>query len=157
MVENNSLQYFDWDAEEAQSKGVKNEELINKYDKSLNAIKNQEVVEGTVMSINKREVVVNVGYKSDGIVPAAEFRYNPDLKVGDKVEVFIKKLEDSYGVKFFTRRPRLSLTPEGEAMLRYISRLNVLGVDLKVIHDIPLLLGHEGSRTTFGVQENMQQ
>lgn len=69
----------------------------------------------------------------------------------------IKKLEDSYGVKFFTRRPRLSLTPEGEAMLRYISRLNVLGVDLKVIHDIPLLLGHEGSRTTFGVQENMQQ
>ncbi|MBQ7209833.1 MAG: 30S ribosomal protein S1 [Paludibacteraceae bacterium] len=97
MVENKSLQYFDWDAEEAQSKGVKNEELINKYDKSLNAIKNQEVVEGTVMSINKREVVVNVGYKSDGIVPAAEFRYNPDLKVGDKVEVFIKKLEDSKG------------------------------------------------------------
>ena len=97
MVENKSLQNFDWDAEEAQSKGIKNEELIEKYDRSLNSVKNQEVVEGTVMSINKREVVVNVGYKSDGIIPAAEFRYNPDLKVGDKVEVFVKNLEDSKG------------------------------------------------------------
>ena len=96
MAENLSLQNFDWDAYE-QGKGVQNEELVKKYDETLNAIKDQEVVEGTVMSINKREVVVNVGYKSDGIVPAAEFRYNPDLKVGDKVEVYVESQEDQKG------------------------------------------------------------
>ena len=67
------------------------------YDKTLNAIKDKEVVEGTVISINKREVVVNVGYKSDGIVPMSEFRYNPDLKVGDKVEVYVENQEDKKG------------------------------------------------------------
>ena len=97
MAENLSLQNFDWDAYEAQAQGAKNEEEIQKYDGTLNAIKNEEVVEGTVISINKREVVVNVGYKSDGIVPAAEFRYNPDLKVGDKVEVYIESQEDKNG------------------------------------------------------------
>ncbi len=97
MAENLSLQNFDWDAYEAQAQGAKNEEEIQKYDGTLNAIKNEEVVEGTVISINKREVVVNVGYKSDGIVPAVEFRYNPDLKVGDKVEVYIESQEDKNG------------------------------------------------------------
>ncbi len=97
MAENLSLQNFDWDAFENESKGTQNEELLKKYDETLNAIKDQEVVEGTVMSINKREVVVNVGYKSDGIVPAAEFRYNPDLKVGDKVEVYVESQEDKKG------------------------------------------------------------
>ena len=97
MAENLSLQNFDWDAFENESKGTQNEELLSKYDATLNAIKDQEVVEGTVMSINKREVVVNVGYKSDGIVPAAEFRYNPDLKVGDKVEVYVESQEDKKG------------------------------------------------------------
>jgi len=63
----------------------------------LNAIKDKEVVEGTVISINKREVVVNVGYKSDGVVPMSEFRYNPDLAVGDKVEVYIESQEDKKG------------------------------------------------------------
>jgi len=90
---------FDWDAYEkgdthtAQSKA----ELQNIYDKTLNAIKDKEVVEGTVISINKREVVVNVGYKSDGIVPMSEFRYNPELSVGDKVEVYIESQEDKKG------------------------------------------------------------
>ena len=90
---------FDWDAYEngdivsAQSK----EEMKKKYDNTLNAIKDKEVVEGTVISINKREVVVNIGYKSDGVVPMSEFRYNPDLKVGDKVEVFIESQEDKKG------------------------------------------------------------
>ena len=97
MAENKSLQNFDWDAYEKESKGTLNEELIQKYDNTLSAIKDKEVVEGVVMSINKREVVVNVGFKSDGIVPAAEFRYNPDLKVGDKVEVFIESQEDKKG------------------------------------------------------------
>jgi len=97
MAENLSLQNFDWDAFENESKGIQNEEILGKYDATLSAIKDQEVVEGTVISINKREVVVNVGYKSDGIVPAAEFRYNPDLKVGDTVEVYVESQEDKNG------------------------------------------------------------
>ena len=90
---------FDWDAYEkgdvisAQSKI----DLEKIYDDTLNAIKDKEVVEGTVISINKREVVVNVGYKSDGIVSMGEFRYNPELKVGDKVEVYIESQEDKKG------------------------------------------------------------
>ncbi|MBQ0119436.1 MAG: 30S ribosomal protein S1 [Bacteroidales bacterium] len=97
MKENLSLQNFDWDSYEAEAQGSKNEEVTSRYDATLNAIKDNEVVEGTVMSINKREVVVNVGFKSDGLVPAAEFRYNPDLKVGDKVEVYIKTQENKLG------------------------------------------------------------
>ena len=97
MAENQSLQNFDWDAYEKESKGTQNEETLKKYDDTLSAIKDHEVVEGTVTSINKREVVVNVGYKSDGIVPASEFRYNPDLKVGDKVEVYVESQEDKNG------------------------------------------------------------
>ena len=97
MAENPSLQNFDWDAFEAEAQGKQNEELINKYDETLNAIKTGEVVEGTVKAINKRDVVVSVGYKSDGVVPAAEFRYNPELKVGDKVEVYIENQEDKNG------------------------------------------------------------
>ena len=97
MAENPSLQNFDWDAYEKEQQGTKNEAEINKYDETLNSIKDNEVVKGTVISINKREVVVNVGYKSDGIVPATEFRYNPDLKVGDEVEVYIESQEDKKG------------------------------------------------------------
>ena len=97
MAENLSLQNFDWEAFENEAQGKQNEEILSKYDATLNAIKDQEVVEGTVISINKREVVVNVGYKSDGIVPAAEFRYNPDLKVGDTVEVYVESQEDKNG------------------------------------------------------------
>ena len=97
MAENLSLQNFDWDAYEAQQQGSKNEAETQRYNETLSAIKDNEVVEGTVISINKREVVVNVGYKSDGIVPASEFRYNPELKVGDKVEVYIQSQEDKKG------------------------------------------------------------
>ena len=97
MAENLSLQNFDWDAYEKEAQGKQNEEILAKYDQTLNAIKDNEVVDGTVISINKREVVVNVGYKSDGIIPATEFRYNPDLKVGDKVEVYIQTQEDRKG------------------------------------------------------------
>ena len=97
MAENLSLQNFDWDAFENEAHGKQNEEIVGKYDQTLSAIKDQEVVEGTVMSINKREVVVSVGFKSDGVVPAAEFRYNPELKVGDKVEVYVESQEDKNG------------------------------------------------------------
>ena len=89
---------FDWEAYEKGDDIKSNRQLDTElYDKTLSQIQNQEVVEGTVVSINKREVVVNIGYKSDGVIPYAEFRYNPDLKVGDKVEVFIENQEDKKG------------------------------------------------------------
>jgi small subunit ribosomal protein S1 len=90
---------FDWDAYEQGSTVTSAEkaELKKAYDNTLNEIKNREVMEGTIISMNKREVVVNIGYKSDGIISMNEFRYNPDLKVGDKVEVFIENQEDPHG------------------------------------------------------------
>jgi small subunit ribosomal protein S1 len=71
--------------------------LTASYEKTLNSVNNNEVIKGTVTSINKREVVVNIGYKSDGVIPASEFRYNPDLAVGDEVEVFIESQENKQG------------------------------------------------------------
>ena len=79
---------FDWDAYENGDVVTKEEkaELTAQYDNTLNKVKDKEVVMGTIISMNKREVVVNIGFKSDGIIPMSEFRYNPDLKVGDQVE-----------------------------------------------------------------------
>ena len=92
------LDNFDWDEFENGSKGNANkEDLVKAYDETLNKIQDHEVVEGTVTSIDKKEVVVNIGFKSDGIIPASEFRYNPDLKVGDKVEVYVEDQEDKNG------------------------------------------------------------
>ncbi|MBR5117161.1 MAG: 30S ribosomal protein S1 [Muribaculaceae bacterium] len=93
------IEDFDWEAFERgdSKKNESYETLEAAYDKSLGAIKDKEVTEGTVISINKREVVVNIGYKSDGIIPYNEFRYNPDLKVGDTVEVFVENQEDRKG------------------------------------------------------------
>ena len=96
---------FDWDTyEKGDSINTNRQRDTELYDKTLSQIQNQEVVEGTVVSINKREVVVNIGYKSDGIIPYAEFRYNPDLKVGDKVEVFIENQEDKKGQLILSHR-----------------------------------------------------
>ncbi len=91
---------FDWDALEADDEGFGGEnrtELEDLYNNTLNTVSEKEVLEGTVISMNKREVVVDIGYKSDGIVSLNEFRYNPDLKVGDSVEVYIESLEDKKG------------------------------------------------------------
>ena len=93
------LEGFDWEAYangDANS-GVSREAQESAYEGSLNKIDDHKVVDGTVISINKREVVVNIGSKSDGIIPAGEFRYNPDLKVGDTVEVYIENQEDKKG------------------------------------------------------------
>lgn len=96
---------FDWDTyEKGDSIDTNRQRDTELYDKTLSQIQNQEVVEGTVVSINKREVVVNIGYKSDGVIPYAEFRYNPDLKVGDKVEVFIENQEDKKGRLILSHR-----------------------------------------------------
>ena len=98
-VKNSPLADFDWDSyEKGQEVSAETREQLQKtYDESLNTVKDKEVIEGTVIALNKREAVVNIGYKSDGIIPMNEFRYNPDLKVGDKVEVFIENQEDKKG------------------------------------------------------------
>ena len=89
---------FNWDEfENGSSLNVSKQELEKAYDETLNKVSEHQVVEGTVISIDKKEVIVNIGYKSDGIIPASEFRYNPDLKVGDKVEVYVENQEDTKG------------------------------------------------------------
>ena len=93
------IEDFNWDAYESGDAvtNVSKEELEKTYDSTLNKVNDREVVDGTVIAMNKREVVVNIGYKSDGIIPLSEFRYNPDLKVGDTVEVYIENQEDKKG------------------------------------------------------------
>ena len=94
-----NLDTFDWNAYE-NDLGVYNapkEEIEAKYDQTLSKVQVGEVVEGTVISLNKREVVVNIGYKSEGIIPVSEFRYNPELAVGEKVEVYVESAEDKKG------------------------------------------------------------
>lgn len=92
------LDDFNWDEfENGANANVSKEDLAKAYDETLNKISENQVVEGTVISVDKKEVVVNIGYKSDGIIPASEFRYNPELKVGDKVEVYVENQEDKKG------------------------------------------------------------
>lgn len=91
---------FDWDAFEgtkSTSTTASKKEMMDLYDNTLSILQEKEVVDGKVISMNKREVVVDIGYKSDGIVSVNEFRYNPALKVGDKVEVYVETLEDKKG------------------------------------------------------------
>ena len=90
---------FNWDSYEmGESYGdASKDDLVKTYDETLNTVKDKEVVMGTVTAMNKREVVVNIGFKSDGVVSMAEFRYNPDLKIGDEVEVYIENQEDKKG------------------------------------------------------------
>ena len=92
------LQDFDWEQfENGTSANVSKEELDKAYDETLNKVSEHQVVDGKVISVDKKEVVVNIGYKSDGIIPASEFRYNPDLKAGDIVEVYVENAEDKKG------------------------------------------------------------
>ena len=92
------LDEFNWDEfENGTSANVSKEDLEKAYDETLNKVTEHQVVEGTVIAADKKEVIVNIGYKSDGIIPASEFRYNPDLKVGDKVEVYVENQEDAKG------------------------------------------------------------
>ncbi len=104
------LDDFDWEAfEHGTSANVSKEELDKAYDETLNKVADHQVVEGTVISVDKKEVVVNIGYKSDGIIPASEFRYNPDLKIGDKVEVYVESAEDKKGQLILShKKARLS-------------------------------------------------
>ncbi|RMG82028.1 MAG: 30S ribosomal protein S1 [Bacteroidetes bacterium] len=110
---------FDWDSLTKTGEVLKPEEqkkLEELYTQTLTSIKEHEVVEGTVIAKTKKEVVVNINYKSEGVIPASEFRYNPDLKVGDKVEVYVVNPEDSNG--------QLVLSHQKARMLRAWERVN---------------------------------
>jgi len=91
---------FDWDKFEQGTEAVTVDQLKDmdsKYEETLTSINEHEVVNGTVVAITKKEVVINVGYKSEGIVPLSEFRYNPDLKMGDVIPVYVESQEDKNG------------------------------------------------------------
>ena len=100
------IEDFNWDAYEKgeTNSAVSREKQEQAYAGTLNKVSDREVVDGTVIAMNKREVVVNIGFKSDGIIPMSEFRYNPDLKVGDTVEVYIENQEDKKGQLVLSHR-----------------------------------------------------
>ncbi len=99
-VSHDDLKNFDWDAIGKKHEIYSSDErkkLEDVYDQTLRAVQDHEVIEGTVVALSNREVVVNIGFKSDGVIMMNEFRYNPDLKVGDKVEVYVENQEDTSG------------------------------------------------------------
>ena len=97
VLNNVANEGFDWNAFENDLDlygGQSKEQVAEAYGQTLSNIAVGEVVEGTVCEISKREVTVNIGYKSEGMIQATEFRYNPELTVGDKVEVYVESVED---------------------------------------------------------------
>jgi len=98
---------FDWGALEVGRDAYSSktrDELEGLYSGTLSVVQEKEVMQGTVISMNKREVVVDIGYKSDGIVSLNEFRYNPELKVGDKVDIYVESLEDKKGAMILSHK-----------------------------------------------------
>ena len=94
------LEDFDWSKLDKKTEvysDSEREEMERMYDETLTSITEHTVIDGTVVALTAREVVVNIGYKSEGVIPAPEFRHNPDLKIGDKVEVYVEKTEDANG------------------------------------------------------------
>ncbi len=130
---------FDWDAYANDSivPAAEKEALTQKYAETLSKVGEKEVVEGTVISMNKREVVVNIGYKSDGIISLSEFRYNPDLKVGDKVEVYVETQEDKKG--------QLTLSHKQARALRSWDRVN------EALENDEIIKGYVKCRTKGGM------
>jgi len=131
---------FDWDSVGKKKTALNADvakSLEEAYEKTLSQIGDQEVVEGTVVSKNNREVVINIGFKSDGIVPVAEFRYNPELKPGDKVEVYVESKEDSHG--------QLLLSHKKARILKSWDRVNEAHESQEII------TGYVKSRTKGGL------
>lgn len=130
---------FDWNAFE-QDLGVYDqpkEQIAAAYDKTLSNVNVGEVVEGTVTGITKREVLVNVGYKSEGVISNSEFRYNPDLKVGDKVEVYVEFAEDKNG--------QLALSHKKARQLKSWDRVN------EALENDEIIKGYIKCRTKGGM------
>lgn len=130
---------FDWSAIDNKD-GVKNEQtqkMSEQYEQTFNAFTEQEVIEGTIVSITDREAVVNIGFKSDGVIPASELRYNPDFKVGDKIEVYVESQEDSNG--------QLLLSHKKARILKSWERVN------KAYESQEIITGYVKSRTKGGL------
>ena len=139
QLKNSPIEDFDWDAyENGETAGEKSrEELTRTYDESLNTVKDKDVIEGTIIALNKREAVVNIGYKSDGIIPMNEFRYNPEIKVGDTVEVFIENQEDQKGQLILSHRKARA----ARAWDRIEAFLPGSQIDVKPIRDYDMFVG----------------
>ena len=131
---------FDWNAVDEKAGKIKQQETGEKndaYEKSFNAFTEQEVIEGTIVAITDREVVVNVGAKSDGVIPVAEVRYNPDLKAGDKIEVYVESQEDANG--------QLMLSHKKARILKSWDRVN------QAYDNQEIITGYVKSRTKGGL------
>jgi len=120
---------FDWNAigkkHEAYAASDR-KRLEDIYDKTLSSIGDHEVLEGTVVGLTSREVVVNIGFKSDGVIPVSEVRYNPDLRVGDKIEVYVENQEDMGG--------QLQLSHKKARILRSWERVNAAFESQEIIN-----------------------
>ncbi|HOP12518.1 30S ribosomal protein S1 [Lentimicrobium sp.] len=119
QIQQVSLENFDWDAIGKKHENYSSDErskLESLYDKTLSSIVEHEVIDGTVVAISSREVVVNIGFKSDGVIPQSELRYNPNLKIGDKIEVYVESQEDMGG--------QLLLSHKKARILRSWERVN---------------------------------
>ena len=131
---------FDWNAIDEKAGKIKQQETGEKndaYEKSFNAFTEQEVIEGTIVAITDREVVVNVGAKSDGVIPISEVRYNPDLKAGDKIEVYVESQEDANG--------QLMLSHKKARILKSWDRVN------ETYDNQEIITGYVKSRTKGGL------
>ncbi len=130
---------FDWNAFENETNlyDQSKDQISEAYDKTMSNIAVGEVVEGTVTEINKREVVVNIGYKSEGMIPVSEFRYNADLKVGDKVEVYVESVEDKSG--------QLALSHKKARQLKSWDRVN------EALENDEIIKGYVKCRTKGGM------
>ena len=130
---------FDWNAidEKAGKINPQNTEKAAAYDETFNAFTEQEVIKGTIVAINEREAVVNIGFKSDGVIPANELRYNPDFKAGDEIEVYVESQEDANG--------QLMLSHKKARILKSWERVN------EAYEKQEIITGYVKSRTKGGL------
>ena len=162
---------FDWESFEAASDDYSADDrkkLEDEYENSLTLIKEKEVVDGTIVSISKKEVVVNIGYKSEGIVGASEFRYNPELQIGDVVPIFVERQEDKNGqlvvshrtARIFSAWDKINEAKEGDLIIQGEVKCRTKGglivdvfgieaflpgsqVDVKPIRDFDIYVGKQ--------------
>lgn len=138
-IKNTLLENFDWDAYEngTVETAAQKEDQEKAYDQTLNKVSEHEVVEGKIIALDKRQAIVDIGYKSDGVIPISDFRYNPDVKVGDVVEVYIESLEDKKG--------QLLLSHKKARALKAWDRVN------QALDDKEVIQGYIKSRTKGGM------
>lgn len=138
-IKNTPLENFDWDAYDngTVETAAQKEDQEKAYDQTLNKVSEHEVVEGKIIALDKRQAIVDIGYKSDGVIPISDFRYNPDVKVGDVVEVYIESLEDKKG--------QLLLSHKKARALKAWDRVN------QALDDKEVIQGYIKSRTKGGM------